>query len=661
MKPYNLQSPDHLLSEYDLYLYHQGNLNHSYRMLGAHLIEVDGLTGVRFATWAPHAHRVSVVGNFNEWDAITHPMKHINKEGIWVTFIPGITSLAIYKYHIITQEGTSLIKADPYAFYAELRPLTASVVYPLDEYEWQDEDWQSAHKNKQVYQEPMNIYEVHLSSWKHTAEGSFYTYRELATQLVDYVVKMGYTHIEILPITEHPYDRSWGYQSTGYYAVTSRYGTPDDFKYLVDRCHQAGIAVILDWVPGHFCKDDHGLRQFDGMPLYEYEDSQKAEKRDWGTLSFDFGKTEVQSFLISNIIFWMEQFHIDGIRVDAVASMLYLDFGKKDGEWSPNVLGGRENLEAIAFLKKLNEAVFSHFPHALMMAEESTDFPLTTSPTYLGGLGFNYKWNMGWMNDMLRYMAIDPSNRKWHHQKITFSFLYAFSENFVLPLSHDEVVHGKRSLLNRMPGDYWQKFANLRVLLGYMITHPGKKLLFMGGEFGQFDEWKDLEDIDWELLDFDMHKKMHNYVQELNHFYLEETALWELDHEHQGFTWIDADNSDQSIIIFTRNSLADKERLIVLCNFTPTYYPEYRVGVPAKGTYKEVFNSDHQHYGGSGKRNAGKRQAKSIPLHKQPYHITISVPPLSIIILKHTIMNQIIENEDPFFKFSTPHHITIDN
>jgi len=632
-----LQSPDPYVSEYDLYLFHQGKLQHAYRMLGAHITEQNGVRGVRFATWAPHASEVSVVGDFNEWDVRMHPLKRINEAGIWAGFIPKMEMGTVYKFHITTEDGRTLLKADPYAFYAEQRPQTASIVYPLDQYDWQDEAWLEARKTRQIYQEPINIYEVHLGSWKQHLDQSLYTYRELADQLVAYVVQMGYTHIELLPISEHPYDRSWGYQLTGYYAVTSRYGTPDDFKYLIDCCHQAGIGVILDWVPGHFCKDDHGLRQFDGSPLYEYADPCKADKLDWGTLSFDFGRSEVQSFLVSNVVFWMEQYHIDGIRADAVASMLYLDFGKKSGEWTPNSNGGRENLEAISLWKQINETVFKLYPNALMMAEDSSEFPHVTAPTHLNGLGFNYKWNMGWMNDMLRYMSIDPLYRKWHHNQITFSILYTYTENFVLPLSHDEVVHGKRSLLGRMPGDYWHKFANLRLLLGYMMVHPGKKLLFMGSEFGQFDEWKDLEDLDWELLRYDLHRSMHQYMQDLNHYYLQNKALWELDHHPNGFTWIDADNNEQSIIIFTRNGVRSSDRLIILCNFTPAYYMNYKIGVPAKGTYQEVFNSDWLCYGGSGKRTKGKRQARAIPYHNQPYYIPITVPPLAIVILKQIL------------------------
>lgn len=464
-------------------------------------------------------------------------------------------------------------------------------------------------------------------------DGSFYTYRELANELISYVVDMGYTHIEILPLNEHPFDRSWGYQGTGYYSITSRFGTPHDFMYFVDQCHQKGIGVILDWVPGHFCKDEHGLMRFDGTPLYEYENPNRAEKTDWGTLGFDLGKPEVQSFLISNAIFLLDIFHIDGLRVDAVASMLYLDFGKRDGEWEPNQYGGRENLEAIAFLKKLNEVVFRYYPNALMIAEESTSWPLVTSPTYLGGLGFNFKWNMGWMNDMLKYMELDPIYRKYHHHLLTFSFFYTFSENFVLPLSHDEVVHGKRSMLNKIFGDYWQKFAGLRLFYGYMIAHPGKKLLFMGGELGQFDEWKDEAEVDWNLVDNDLHRKLQQYVKDLNHFYKEEPILWQLDHHAMGFEWIDPHDTNQSIITFMRKDQAQIE-LIIVCNFTPSYYDHYRIGVPHLGEYVEVWNSDDDKYGGSGKGNFKPIQAVKEKWHNQPYHLVIKIPPLATVMFK---------------------------
>jgi 1,4-alpha-glucan branching enzyme len=473
-----------------------------------------------------------------------------------------------------------------------------------------------------------------------------HTYCQLADELIDYVVEMGYTHIELMPLAEHPFDRSWGYQATGYFSVTSRHGNPKDFMYFVDRCHSQGIGVIMDWVPGHFCKDDHGLRQFDGWPLYEYEDARKAEKVEWGTLTFDFGRPEVISYLISNAVFWMDMYHIDGIRVDAVASMLYLNFGRPAQDGVKNQWGGDDNPEAIAFLRKLNQVVFSYFPNALMMAEDSTDWPLVTAPIHDGGLGFNYKWNMGWMNDMLRYMQLDPINRRWHHKLITFSFMYTFSENYILPLSHDEVVHGKRSLLHKMPGDYWQKFANLRVLYGYMTGHPGKKLLFMGSEFGQFDEWKDLEELDWFLLkDYEMHAKTHQYVKALNHFYQKEAALWELDHHPDGFEWINPHDDSQSVVVFLRKGKKASDDLILVCNFTPVTHPDYRIGVPRAGVYQEVFNSDRVEYGGSGQANQEKLLSDQQHWHERGNSLSIVIPPLAAIYLKCTEEMPLIDVE----------------
>ncbi len=631
------KSPD--ISDQDIYLFHQGTLFKSYEIMGSHLCKQKGNKGVRFTVWAPNAEQVSVVGDFNEWNETSHKMNKLNSEGLWNLFISGLKKGENYKYFIKSPDGENRLKSDPYAFYSEKRPKTASIVYDLENYQWQDQKWQQQKNNFNPLKEPVLIYEVHLGSWRKKDDGSFYTYRELADELIDYVVDLGYTHIEILPVTEHPYDRSWGYQITGYYSVTSRYGTPEDFKYFVDQCHQKGIGIILDWVPGHFCKDDHGLRKFDGTCLYEYDDPRKAENPEWGTLTFDFGRCEVQSFLISNAFFWMDVYHIDGIRVDAVATMLYLNYGR-DQQLITNEYGGRENLEAIAFLKKLNKNIFSKFPDSLMIAEESSEWPLVSAPVHLGGLGFNFKWNMGWMNDMLEYMEKDSIYRKWHHNLITFSFLYAFSENFILPLSHDEVVYGKKSLLNKMPGDYWQKFANLRVLYGYMMTHPGKKLLFMGGEFAQFDEWKDQEDLDWHLLDYELHAKMKNYVKQLNHFYLNEPGLWELDHDQEGFHWIDPHNNQQSIIVFMRKGKKADDYVISICNFTPEYYPNYKIGVPEPGTYREVFNSDLEEYGGSGKVNRGSLFADKSCWHNQPCHLEIEIPPLTTVILKKIINSE---------------------
>ncbi|KXG75266.1 1,4-alpha-glucan branching protein GlgB [Thermotalea metallivorans] len=612
--------------------FHQEYCFQCHRLFGAHILQKNGLEGVVFTVWAPHAKEVSVIGDFNEWQGCCHPMEPIGDTGIWSIFVPGVKKGSLYKYEIHTWHGQVLHKADPYGFYSEYRPGTASRVFPLEGYSWQDEKWQK--EKTTLFNQPLNIYEVHLGSWKRKENGDFYSYRELAEELVEYAVEMGYTHIELLPLSEHPYDGSWGYQTTGYYAVTSRYGNPHDFMYFVDRCHQKGIGVILDWVPAHFCSDAHGLANFDGTPLYEYADPRRGRNDQWGTLNFDFSKPQVWSFLISNALFWMDIYHIDGLRVDAVAFMLYLDYGKKPGQWIPNVFGGRENLEAIGFMKKLNEAVFEKFPHALMIAEESTAWPLVTKPAYLGGLGYNYKWNMGWMNDMLRYMEMDSIHRQWHHDLVTFSFMYTFSENFILPLSHDEVVHGKKSLLNKMFGDYWQKFAALRAFYGYMMAHPGKKLLFMGGELGQFAEWNEHRGLDWLLLDYDMHRKLHQYVRHLNHFYKREKVLWEIDHDWQGFQWIDPHDCHQSIITFMRRSKDPEDFLVILCNFTPVVYEGYRIGVPFPGAYIEVFNSDAEIYGGSGQLNKNLLEAEAVPWHNQSYSLVIKVPPLATLYLK---------------------------
>ncbi|RSL30592.1 1,4-alpha-glucan branching protein GlgB [Salibacterium salarium] len=631
--------------EQDIYLFHQGNLRYSYQLLGSHKDTQHGIPGIRFAVWAPNAKQVSVVGMFNNWDGRQHPMKKWNKEGIWYAFIPGLETGMMYKYEILTAHGHLSLKSDPYAFSSEQRPHTASIIYPLDHYTWNDEEWLMQRKQRNIYESPMSIYELHLGSWKNIESEVFYTYREYAGRVIPYVKELGYTHIELLPLTEHPYDRSWGYQATGYYSVTSRYGTPDDFRYFVDQCHQSGIGVLLDWVPGHFCKDEHGLRKFDGETLYEYANPRKAEKSQWGTLTFDFARNEVQSFLISNAIYWLKEYHLDGLRVDAVASMLHLDFGKNDGEWEWNEYGGRENVEAVSFIKKMNEAIFEEVPNTLMMAEESTSWPLVSAPTYSGGLGFNYKWNMGWMNDMLEYMEIDPIYRKHHHHLLTFSLMYAFSENFVLPISHDEVVHGKKSLLNKMPGDYWQKFANLRVFLAYMYAHPGKKLLFMGGEFGQFDEWKDMEELDWKLLDYNSHASIFNYIKQLHQLYRDMPALWELDHKEDGFFWIDPHNNEQSIIAFARNSRSSNDQLVVVCNFTPEVYHHFKMGVPEQGFYKEIFTSDAEHFGGSGQTNGLLLETDPVPSHGQNQQITMTIPPLGVSFLKRTSVTKEAEHE----------------
>lgn len=624
------------LSEFDLYLYHQGTNYHTYQMLGAHFIEKDGVQGVRFAVWAPHAKGVSVVGDFNDWDTRRNSMKKMPDGEIWITFIPGLKSGEIYKYAIDTRwGGPRILKADPYGFFAEVKPQTASKIYDLRPYQWQDQAWQEEKKIERSYGKPMLIYEVHLGSWRRNAEGEYLTYRQAAEALLDYVRDMNYTHIEFMPLCEHPFDGSWGYQATGYYSVTSRYGTPDEFRYLVDRAHQMGIGVIMDWVPGHFCKDDHGLRHFDGVNLYESDNETRAENREWGTTNFDYGRTEVQSFLISNAMFWFEEYHIDGLRIDAVANMLYLNYAREDGEWEPNKYGDTGNLEAMEFLRKLNEAIFKYHPDALMLAEESTSWPLISKPVYMGGMGFNYKWNMGWMNDMLKYMSLDPIYRKWNHDKVTFSFMYAFSENYVLPLSHDEVVHGKCSLINKMPGDYWQKFAGLRAFYGYWMAHPGKKLLFMGSEFGQFIEWKYDDSLDWHLIqDYPMHQKMLEYSRALNGFYGKEKAFWQVDFDWEGFEWIDCKDTEHSVISFIRKAEDPSDFIVAVCNFTPDVYHNYRIGMPEAGVYEEVFNSDAAEFGGSDVKNAGELCTEEIYWHERAASLSLTIPPLAVIYLR---------------------------
>ncbi|MDC3417636.1 1,4-alpha-glucan branching protein GlgB [Aquibacillus salsiterrae] len=619
--------------EQDVFLFHQGTNYYSHHLLGCHHVTQNKQSGLCFAVWAPRARAVEVAFDRNNWTGNNYSLDRVNEEGLWVGFFTDIKPNTCYKYRITPMHGPAFLKADPYARRAEVRPRTASVTPSVAKYRWKDSKWEAKKKRSNPHQEPINIYEVHLGSWRIKEDGSFYTYKELADRLIPYVKELGYTHLELLPLAEHPYDLSWGYQITGYFAVTSRYGTPNEFKYFVDQCHEHELGVIMDWVPGHFCKDAHGLRQFDGEPLYEYKDSRRAEKKSWGTLTFDFGRPEVQSFLISNAIFWFDEYHIDGLRVDAVASMTSLNFDRNDGEEQlENGYGGDENLEAIAFLKKLNEVVFRYFPGALMMAEDSSDLPGVSKPTYLGGLGFNFKWNMGWMNDMLQFMEYDPVYRKWHHNLLTFSFMYTYNENFVLPLSHDEVVHGKKSLLNKMPGDQWQQFANLRLLYGYMITHPGKKLLFMGGEFGQYIEWRDQHELDWLLLDYPLHNQLFDYVKELNHFYRNHPSLFSLDHHPSGFEWIDPHNVDQSIICFQRKSEDPSEMLLILCNFTPNVYYNYKIGVPTPGQYKEIFNSDAASFGGSDQCNTGLHDSFFKKWHGYDQHIQVKVPPLAISI-----------------------------
>lgn len=623
------------LTEYDTFLFHQGTNCRAYEMLGAHLTEENGEKGVRFTVWAPNAKEVSVVGEFNHWDTRVNKMSKIDDGEIWKIFIPGIKEGDVYKYAIMPQHGgPHIMKADPYGYHAEVAPATASRVYDMNHYEWQDAEWQEKKKRTQSYGQPMLTYEVHLGSWRRTPEGNQLSYRDMAEQLVNYAKEMNYTHIEFMPLCEHPYEGSWGYQATGYYAATSRFGTPDDLRYLIDKAHQAGIGVIMDWVPGHFCKDDPGLRDFDGRNLYESDNPQRADNAGWGTTNFDYGRTEVQSFLISNAIFWMDQYHIDGLRIDAVANMLYLDYGRQHGEWQPNKYGGNGNLEAIDFLHKLNEAVFREYPQALMIAEESTSWPNISKPVYMGGMGFNYKWNMGWMNDTLSYFSLDPIYRKWHHDKITFSMMYAFSENFVLPLSHDEVVHGKGSLINKMPGDYWQKFAGLRAFFGYWMAHPGKKLLFQGGEFGQFVEWKWDTSLDWHLPEkYEMHTKMLEFSKNLNKFYVENKELWQVDFDWGGFEWIDCDNADDSMLSFIRRA-DDGEFVIAICNFTPAVRHGARFGVPKAGVYEEVFNSDAAEFGGSNVLNENDIPSQEVPWNNKAQSIQVTVPPLATIYLR---------------------------
>lgn len=632
MKMNSLQYP----SDFDIYLFHEGTLFESYRMLGAHIIDESDIQGVRFAVWAPNARQISVVGNFNNWIGTHHQLKRLNHSGIWVLFVPNLVRGEMYKYEIIGIDGKKELKADPYAFYSELRPATASIIYDLNKFQWQDQKWMARREKKDIDHKPMVIYEVHLASWRQKEDGEFYSYQELADELVNYAISNGFTHIELMPIMEHPYDGSWGYQITGYYSATSRYGTPEQLMYFINKCHQKGLGVLLDWVPAHFCKDAHGLGRFDGSPLFESTDPMRAERPIWGTYNFDYSKPEVVSFLISNAIFWMDVYHIDGFRMDAVSSMIYLNHDNPLPVKLKNQYGGEENLEAIEFLKKLNNTILRKFPGALLIAEEATEWPMVTSPTSEGGLGFNYKWNMGWSNDVLKYMKQDVTERPKHHHLLTFSLVYAFTENFVLPFSHDEIVHGKRSLLNKMPGDYWQRFANLRLLFGYLFTHPGKKLLFMGGEIGQFDEWKFEQEMDWMLLDFEAHSNFYRYYKDLNKFYQETSSLWRLDHEPTGFQWIDADNTEQSVITFMRKGKRKGDYCIVVCNFSADVYHNYQIGVPSNGKYYEAFTSDSIVFGGSGQSNS-LIHASKIPQNNLPYSISITVPPLGVaIFMKET-------------------------
>ncbi len=625
-----------VISDYDLYLFNKGDNRRIYEKLGAHSITVNGVKGVLFAVWAPCAKRVSVVGGFNNWDGRENTMRSLGSSGVWEIFIPGLESGTVYKYEIKAQNGDVLKKADPYAFYSELRPNNASVVYDIEGYNWGDEDWLSKREKVNLMEKPLSIYEVHMGSWMRVSqdENGFISYRDAAETLIKYVKDMGYTHIEFLPLSEHPFDGSWGYQVTGYYSITPRYGQPKDFMYLVDECHKNGIGVILDWVPAHFPRDEHGLRCFDGSAVYEHGHPKQGEHPDWGTMVFNYGRNEVKNFLIGNAIFLFDKYHIDGLRVDAVASMLYLDYGKNEGEWIPNQYGGRENIEAIEFIRHLNSAAYTEFPGIMMIAEESTSWPMVTKPPYLGGLGFGFKWNMGWMNDFLKYMSMDSIYRKYHHNLITFSMMYAFSENFILPISHDEVVHGKCSALDKMPGDYWQKFAGLRVAYGYQYGHPGKKLHFMGNEFGQFIEWKYYDSLDWHLLECELHKKMQEYVKDLNKLYSEEKGLHEVDCGFEGFEWINCDDAEHSVVSFVRKAKDWQDMLIFVYNFTPVVHEHYRIGIPLNAFYKEIFNSDSEIYGGSNVGNCGGLHAEDIACNGRQHSIALRVPPLAMVVFK---------------------------
>ncbi|PSN20486.1 1,4-alpha-glucan branching enzyme [filamentous cyanobacterium CCP5] len=646
--PYAFKTP--LLTDYDIYLFGEGNHHRIYEKMGAHPVQVEGVQGVYFSVWAPNAGNVSVIGDFNGWDGRKHQMRRING-GVWDLFIPGLAAGDKYKYEIKNSAGHLYYKSDPYGFQQEVRPDTASVVNDLA-YGWHDSDWMEQRRQSDPHQQPVSVYEVHLASWLHDGmdnppdqgyavrvsqkpEARFLTYRELAAKLIPYVKELGYTHIEVLPVAEHPFDGSWGYQVAGHYAPTSRFGTPQDFMYFVDQCHQNDIGVIVDWVPGHFPKDSHGLAFFDGSHLYEHGDPRKGEHKGWGTLVFNYARHEVRNFLVSNALFWFDKYHIDGIRVDAVASMLYLDYDRQDGEWVANHYGGNENLEAVDFLKQMNYLLFGYYPGVLSIAEESTSWPNVSRPTYIGGLGFNFKWNMGWMHDMLHYFSNDPIYRKFHQNNITFSIWYAFSENFMLALSHDEVVHGKGSLFQKMPGDEWQKFANLRALFAYMFTHPGKKTLFMGMEFGQTKEWNCWLDLDWGLLNQEPHQQLKRFMGDLNAFYRDQPALYTDDFSDNGFEWIDCNDAGNSVVSFLRRSKDGQEFIMTVCNLTPNVLYDYWVGVPEAGYYQEVLNSDAEIYGGSGTSNDGGKEAHRWEHNPRwPYALSLTLPPLGVMSFK---------------------------
>jgi len=652
--PYAFRSP--MLTPVDLHLFAEGNHHRIYEKLGAHPTEINSVKGVYFAIWAPNARNVSVLGDFNHWDGRQHQMRKDNS-GVWDLFIPELGVGEHYKYEIKNYEGHIYEKSDPYGFQQEVRPKTASIVTDLDTYTWNDLDWMERRRQSDPLSQPISIYEVHLGSWLHAAssepavddkgnpepvvavsemkpEARFLTYRELAKKLIPYVKELGFTHIELLPIAEHPFDGSWGYQVTGYYASTSRYGTPEDLMYFIDQCHQNDLGVIIDWVPGHFPRDGHGLAFFDGTHLYEHADPRKGEHKEWGTLVFNYSRNEVRNFLVANALFWFDKYHIDGMRVDAVASMLYLDYFRQEGEWLPNEYGGKENIEAVEFLRQTNNVIFSYFPGVLSIAEESTDWAMVSWPTYVGGLGFNLKWNMGWMHDMLDYFHIDPWFRQFHQNNITFSMWYHHSENYMLALSHDEVVHGKSNIIGKMPGDEWQKFANVRCLFAYMFTHPGKKTLFMSMEFGQWSEWNVWADLEWHLLQYDPHQKLKQFISKLHQLYRSEPALYSQDFEQEGFDWIDCSDNTHSVVSFIRRAKDTKDFIITVCNFTPQPHSHYRVGVPEIGFYTELFNSDAREYGGSNLGNLGGKWTDEWAFHNQPYSLDLCLPPLGVLILK---------------------------
>ena len=625
----------HLLSDYDLHLLNEGTHWQVYSKMGAQMRTIDGVEGINFAVWAPNATSVSLVGDFNAWDGRRHPMRKHIPSGFWELFVPNLEEGTVYKYQVRHHDHV-FEKSDPFGFGAEVPPRTASQVVDLDRHRWHDGEWIAHRANSKWLEEPLSFYEVHLGSWRRPGDdpNRWLSYRELAHQLVDYVKEMGYTHLELLPVSEHPLSASWGYQTVGYYAATSRYGTPHDFMYFVDLCHQNGIGIVLDWVPAHFPRDGHGLRRFDGTALYEHADPRQGEHRDWGTLIFNYGRHEVRNYLVSNALFWFDKYHIDGIRVDAVASMLYLDYSRQEGDWLPNEFGGRENLGAIACLKQLNEQVHLQFPGALTIAEESTAWPGVSRPTYLGGLGFSMKWNMGWMNDTVSYMRHESIHRKYHHDELTFSLIYAFHENFVLPLSHDEVVHCKGSILDQMPGDLWQKFANMRLLYSYMWTHPGKKLLFMGSDFGQWNEWDFDGSLQWDLLQWESHQGVRKCVSDLNHLYRRERALHQLDFDGRGFEWIDCHNFEDSTLSYIRRGKNPQDFVVTCCNFTPVPREKHRLGVPEECWYQEIFNSDSMHYNGSNIGNFPGVMAEDVPSHGRPASLEVCLPPLALVVFK---------------------------